>query len=684
MVKESGGTVRVYLDGTSVATGTLGGTTPATRSWYIGDRFDTGYCMDGYMDEIRISNTARYTTTFTPSTTPFIDDANTLLLLHCNGTNGSTTFIDDNGIGRSAKGISANGNAQVDTAQSQFGGASALFDGTGDYLQIPNSSDFNFGSSAFTIEGWVRAANFTGSPSIMGNAEIGTYNGWSLQFGGNGQLYIEFVSSGGTMTLHPSSAFSANTWGHFAFVRSGNSLYIFKDGTLDNTVSVTWAFNNSPSPLIIGKGFGISGTFSANDTALAGHLDEIRISNSARYTTGFTPSASAFVNDANTVLLVHADGTDASTVFTDDNAQLTVTPAATSVNEGSSLTFNVSTIDTSDQTLYYTATNSGDFGTSSGSFSLASNAGSFSVTPTADTTTEGAETFTASVRIGSTSGDIIATTPSVTINDTSVTAATPAVSFDGNGDFYTSAVDFSGGASDAGDLIVASTFFFASNGNSVNDHMFVCKLGTASNDSNRGWSIILQSGNIRFARHHPGGSDTEVLYLDYQGFTQNAYNHFLLYVKPNASNNANDCKAWINGVDRSTSLRTGSAIGGYPLNSNGKTFNWNNTSGSTVKIGAFLSGSGQDSFPDNFEGRIAQFWATGGTLSAPTLSNFYDTGTSKPKDLGTNGTATGLAQPYIYHYGNTSTFPTNNGTGWASYTLTATGNIANEDGPTYA
>ena len=263
-------------------------------------------------------------------------------------------------------------------------------------------------------------------------------------------------------------------------------------------------------------------------------------------------------------------------------------------------------------------------------------------------------------------------------------ASTSAVAFDGNGDFYTSATNFSGGASDAGDLIVASTFFFASNGNSVNDHMFVCQLGTVGNDSNRGWSIILQSGNIRFARHHPGGSDTEVLYLDYQGFTQNAYNHFLLYVKPNASNNANDCKAWINGVDRSTSLRTGSAIGGYPLNSNSKTFNWNNTSGSTVRVGAFLSGSGQDSFPDNFEGRIAQFWATGGTLSAPTLSNFYDTATSRPKDLGTQGTATGLSRPYIYHYGDTTTFPANNGTGWASYTLTATGNIASAAGPTYA
>jgi hypothetical protein len=54
--------------------------------------------MNGHMDEIRVSNSARYTTTFTPSTTPFVNDANTLLLLHMDGTDASTVFFDDNGI----------------------------------------------------------------------------------------------------------------------------------------------------------------------------------------------------------------------------------------------------------------------------------------------------------------------------------------------------------------------------------------------------------------------------------------------------------------------------------------------------------------------------------------------------------------------------------------------------------
>jgi hypothetical protein len=97
-----------------------------------------------------------------------------------------------------------------------------------------------------------------------------------------------------------------------------------------------------------------------------------------------------------------------------------ITPTSSIVNEGSSVTFNVSGLDVPNGTYYWTVTNGGDFGTSSGSFSMTSNSGSFSVTPLADVTTEGAETFTASVRTGSTSGTIVATSRLVTINDTSL------------------------------------------------------------------------------------------------------------------------------------------------------------------------------------------------------------------------------------------------------------------------
>ena len=100
----------------------------------------------------------------------------------------------------------------------------------------------------------------------------------------------------------------------------------------------------------------------------------------------------------------------------------------TSINEGASGTFNVTTVGVPNgTTLYWTVNfagnlNSSDFPSSSGNFTINNNAGSFSITITADATTEGAETFTVSLRTDSVSGNVVATSNAVTINDTSLTA----------------------------------------------------------------------------------------------------------------------------------------------------------------------------------------------------------------------------------------------------------------------
>lgn len=99
-----------------------------------------------------------------------------------------------------------------------------------------------------------------------------------------------------------------------------------------------------------------------------------------------------------------------------------VTPVAFSINEGSPLTINVSGENIANGTYYWTInSNASDFATSSGSFAVTSNVGSFTVTPVADITTEGNEVFTISIRSGSISGTVLATTTTITINDSSTT-----------------------------------------------------------------------------------------------------------------------------------------------------------------------------------------------------------------------------------------------------------------------
>lgn len=104
----------------------------------------------------------------------------------------------------------------------------------------------------------------------------------------------------------------------------------------------------------------------------------------------------------------------------------TLIPAANNVNEGSSLTLTVGGTNIPAGTYYWTIDNgSEDFTTTSGTVYVDSTSGSFTVTPTADATTEGSQTFIVALREGSTGGTILASSGSVTINDTSLAPVPP-------------------------------------------------------------------------------------------------------------------------------------------------------------------------------------------------------------------------------------------------------------------
>ena len=311
----NGNTLTAYLDGVSQGTHDMTGRTiditgffsssNTTMKMTIGAMTGGGGAYNGWLDEIRVSNTARYTTTFTPSTTPFVNDANTVLLIHANGTDASTFFDDDNGTGRSAKAITAIGNAQVDTAQSKFGGASLLMDGNGDRLNVTGEVL----PAQYTVEYWFRLASFTSAPTFVDFRGGGAHN------------YSDFITTGGVFTVYinsspiVTSALSTNTWYHIAVVRDSSSdIKLYLNGTKTG-VTLNDANYSSNTSWYIGDNYVFA-------NSVNGHMDEIRVSNTARYTANFSVATAPFVNDANTVLLLHCDGTDGSTVFSDDNGAL--------------------------------------------------------------------------------------------------------------------------------------------------------------------------------------------------------------------------------------------------------------------------------------------------------------------------------------------------------------------------
>ena len=311
------GTAQMYVDGTATGSSTAlsGSFGISTSDLWVGAGAGA-YSLNGWMDEIRISNSARYTAGFTPSTTPFVNDSNTLLLIHANGTDASTVFVDDNGTGRSAKGITANGGAQISTTQSKFGGTSAYFDGNDDYLKVLETPVI--GTGDFTIECWAYVSNVSGSKALL---SIGSEaSGRFLCMLINQAIKYDYYGLGDETNNSATYNVSANTWTHLAWVRSGSTLNMYVNGaqatkSLNGTAVGTNSVGNT-------GGWWIGTNASITDD-YPGYIDELRISNIARYTTTFTAPTAPFQNDSNTLLLIHADGSNASTVFIDDNG---VTP----------------------------------------------------------------------------------------------------------------------------------------------------------------------------------------------------------------------------------------------------------------------------------------------------------------------------------------------------------------------
>lgn len=318
-VSRTSGTVNAWLNGTRVVDYSCSDdfTNVFNKNQPIGMGASLGLNQpwDGHIDEFRISTVARYTNgaSITVPTSPFQNDADTYLLLHMDGADGSTTFQDDVG-GRARVGVSAIGNAQIDIAQSKFGGASAYFDGTGDYIFA--DINYSFGSSQdFTWECWFRQDTNTNTfPLIFGNYTSYGSNDWGLFVDRNNDNTIRlFVNNLGGELLTSTTTIADDTWYHVAVTRSGSSWNLWVDGTSEDTATNSGSIDTANRDCYIGADPNTSTTF------FHGWVDELRWSDTARYTTSFTPSTTPFQNDDNTLLLLHMDGTDGSTVFIDDN-----------------------------------------------------------------------------------------------------------------------------------------------------------------------------------------------------------------------------------------------------------------------------------------------------------------------------------------------------------------------------
>lgn len=207
-----------------------------------------------------------------------VDDANTIVLLHFNGLDASTTFTDESG-----KVWTAAGNAQLDTAQFVFGTASGLFDNdAATHITTPYHADFLIGGINWTVDFRIRFVSIGGALVQIGTgyeARINIYHNGSA-------IVVSIEHNVRTFSWTP----SLNTWYHIAVVKvaASNDLYVFVNG------SILSASQKSYYQPVITDGLKV-GNYDLGTYPLNGWIDELRISKVARWTTNFTPPTSEYI-----------------------------------------------------------------------------------------------------------------------------------------------------------------------------------------------------------------------------------------------------------------------------------------------------------------------------------------------------------------------------------------------------
>lgn len=290
----NGSTITLYHNGTNV------GSVANVPSGFAGtssiSQISSEY-FNGYISSFRITKgLAVYTSNFTPPTspltltsnggaTPSTEPTSGQVSLLCNFTNGG---IFDN---TKKNVLTTVGDAKVSTSVVKYGTGSMYFDGTGDYLDIPRSSNFDFGSGNLTIEGWINV------PDINSMLKCIFAVGVPVQvYSQSGTIVVWFNNTDSTVgyiviaLTGPSNSVVANTWTHFAVVRNGSTFTVYVNGVAGTPATgVTQSVFYSATQPRVGYVVG-TGTYVFN-----GYIDDLRITKGvARYTSAFTPPARAF------------------------------------------------------------------------------------------------------------------------------------------------------------------------------------------------------------------------------------------------------------------------------------------------------------------------------------------------------------------------------------------------------
>jgi hypothetical protein len=161
---------------------------------------------------------------------------------------------------------------------------SVHFDGSGDYLSIPDSTDFSMGTGDFTLEGWFYF-NATGTNRLFGQRNSSAAESQFLGEFYNGHTVAFFISIGDTnYPVSKTNIVSLHTWHHIAVTRLNQVLHLYVDGVLQSTNTTTGSLDDRAQPFVIGR----QGNYTGD--AFNGYISNFRICKGhAVYDGNFTP-----------------------------------------------------------------------------------------------------------------------------------------------------------------------------------------------------------------------------------------------------------------------------------------------------------------------------------------------------------------------------------------------------------
>ncbi len=207
-----------------------------------------------------------------------------VLLLHADGT--GSAFVDSSGT---PKTITAVGGATQSTAQSKFGGKSALFSASGDYLSLADNNSLELSNSDFALEFFLLTTTSTQYATLASRVPGSFASGmWSLfinyasSTAGDITLFAGDINGGISPVLTGGSGLRDGAWHHVALSRSGSAWSLYADGTRVATATSSATIANISGGIRIGADEFYGRQFTGN-------IDEFRLTlGSARGYTGST------------------------------------------------------------------------------------------------------------------------------------------------------------------------------------------------------------------------------------------------------------------------------------------------------------------------------------------------------------------------------------------------------------